>query len=104
MPETCAGLEREKISRHSPTVVVNNDRQPGFCWLAIWAHEQNVQWRMVGLPNGIRPVGFAAVNQFKSVAVNLTSMMSKSDEIRWQGRDNPINRPVARRFLTQVFS
>jgi hypothetical protein len=74
-------IEREKISGHSSAVVVDHRGEPRLGGLAIRAQQQNVKRRVIGLPDGVWPLGFAAVNKFEGVAVSFRSLVSERNQV-----------------------
>ena len=57
---------------------------------------------MVGLPDGIRAVRFAPVNQFEGIAVSFTSLMGKGDEIGGELAYDVVNHRIARGRLSKI--
>src|SRR3954454_18457155 len=55
------GLEVEGVSGDGTAVVVDDDRQPGLGGDAVLTDKQNIQERMIRLPDGVGMIGFAAV-------------------------------------------
>jgi hypothetical protein len=56
-------------------VIIRHDREPGLHRFAIRPDEQNIKWRMIGLPNGIRASRFTPVNQVECFAVGLRALV-----------------------------
>jgi hypothetical protein len=84
----------KEISSHGAAVVIQDDREPGLLRFAIRADEQNIEWRMIGLPNGIRAGRFAPVNQVECFAVGLRALVGQGQEISWQPADDAIYIPI----------
>jgi hypothetical protein len=59
---------------------------------------------MIGLPDGIRPVGFAPVDQFKCFAIRLCASVSQRQQISWQPSEDAIYGPITRGLLAEVQS
>jgi hypothetical protein len=68
----------------------------------VGADQKNVEWRVIGLPNRVRPIRFSPVHQLECVAVRLRPFMGERDQIDGQRGDDAIDNPIARRFLSQI--
>src|SRR5262245_19314741 len=76
------GLKAESETCNGPTIIIHNDRKPRACqWLTAITHP-NIQQRMIGLPDVIRFVGFAPVQEIVGHAVRFTALMGQGDQ-RW---------------------
>ena len=71
-------------------VVVDNNREPRLCDVAVGTDQQNIERRVVSLPDGIRPVGFTPMNQFKGLAVRFAALMGKGEQIGGPVADDAI--------------
>src|ERR1022692_856767 len=76
-------FEREEVPSHSTALIVDHGGEPRLGNLAVRTDQQNVERGVVGLPDRIRCVRFAPMNQFESVAVRLRSLMRKGHQIGW---------------------
>jgi hypothetical protein len=65
----------------------------GLLRFAVRADEQNIERRMIGLPNGVRASRFAPVNQVECFAIGLRALVGQGQEISWQPAYDAIYNP-----------
>jgi hypothetical protein len=70
----------EKVPHHSATVIVEDDREPGLCERLTVAHEQQIEKTVIGLPEGIWPIGFASIQQIELLRVCFGAVVSQGHE------------------------
>ena len=95
-------FEREKVARHGAAVVVDDRGEPRLGGGTIRAHQQDVEQRVVGLPDGVGPICFPPVDQLERLTVRRRPLVRECHQVSGQGRHDAIDDPVARRGLTQV--
>jgi hypothetical protein len=95
-------FEGKEIPRDGAAVVVENNREPRFGGVAVRTDQQNIERRVVGLPDGIRPISLSPMNQFERFAVSLRAVMSEGDKIRWQAANDVEDSSIARNLLPKV--
>jgi hypothetical protein len=65
-----------KLPSYSATVVIQDNCKPRFSrWLSGIAYEQDIEKRVICLPDGVCPICFATVNQIESLSVGFRSFM-----------------------------
>lgn len=75
---------------------VDHFRIKGNANFAVGAQQFNIQRCMIGLPDGVRSIGFAPVNKLERVAVRFRAFMGKSNQVGWQSGDDAVDNPIAR--------
>ena len=63
--------ERQRIARHGTAVVVEDDGQPRLLGLPTPVFQPDVQFRMIGLPDGVGAGRLVAVDQVEGVGIGL---------------------------------
>jgi len=99
---SCRGgrIKAEEVSSNSPTVVIDDDGQPGLGDLTILSYQADAQLCMIGLPDRVWSRRFPSVNQVKFFAVRLSSTVGEGKQSNWEFTDEIVNEPVARWGLT----
>ena len=75
--EGTGGLEGHHVPCHRTAIIVQDDSEPRFPGVALLVGEEEVQQRVVRLPNGIGRLRLAAVEEIKGLAVDLTARMGQ---------------------------
>jgi hypothetical protein len=70
-------LKGHHVAGHGTAILIKNDREPGFPRTAFLIGEQNVEQGVVGLPDDIGRIRFAAVQEILGVAVDLAALMGQ---------------------------
>ena len=75
--EGARGFKGHHVPCHRTAIIIEDDRQPGFAGTAFVVGEQQVQQRVVGLPDGIRRLRFAAIEEVKGLVIGLAACMGQ---------------------------
>ena len=78
--EGTRGFKGDHVPCHRTAIIIENDRKPRFSGTAFVVGEQHVQQRVVGLPDSIRRLRLAAVEEIKGLAVDLAARMRQGHE------------------------
>src|ERR1035438_8457230 len=100
--ESAITHRKANIKHHPKKAQSRHGTEPRLGGLAVRTDQQNVEWRVIGLPDGIRPRSFSPVNQLKRVAVRLRAFVSERYKICTQIADDAEYGTVARSLLAQV--
>jgi hypothetical protein len=67
---------RENTQLRRAAIVIRDKCKPRFSrWFSGIAYEQDIQKRVICLPDGVWPICFATVNQIESLGVGFRSFM-----------------------------
>jgi hypothetical protein len=88
-------FKSEIISRHSTTVIIDDDRQPRLADRAIVAQQLDVELCVIDLPYGVRLESFTPVNQIEALAVRLVAAMSEHQDASGKATYDPPNNGIA---------
>jgi hypothetical protein len=96
------GLQRKEVSRYRSTVVIDNNGEPRIGGLAVWTDQQNIERRMIRLPDCVRARCLPPVDQLERIAVCLSAVMRESYEISGQAANNAANGSIAWGHLSKL--
>jgi hypothetical protein len=85
---------------YSPAIVVKDDRKPRFPRVAALVLDEEVKLGMVGLPYGVRPLGFAAMEKIECFRVDLRAFVSEGEKPWFKSTHQCIDLGVAWRRFT----
>ena len=84
------------------TVIIQHNREPRLCGFAVRSEKQNIKRAMVGLPDGIGPIGLAPMNQLECLAVGLRPLVSERNKVSRQAADDIEDGSVAGGLLPKT--
>jgi hypothetical protein len=96
-------IETEIIACDRAAVVVDHDRQPRPQRGAVLLEQQDVELRMINLPNGVRFRSFAPMHHVKVLAVGSCPLMRQDHQAIRKRTHKSVDRPVARHWLAGCF-
>src|SRR5581483_4485895 len=79
--------KRNGVACNCPAVIIENAGQPWFSGLS-GIGDENIQLRMICLPDGIRRLGFAPVQQIKALAISLCPLVCECEQTGFKGADD----------------
>ena len=86
--ERRGSAQEDHVARDGPRVVVDDRREPRPRGLASLVQDQDVEQRVVGLPEGVRRLGSVAVDQLEAVAEGGQPLVSQRHHSRVQGGED----------------
>ena len=88
--------EEQRVAGHGPAVVVEDDGQPRLPGPPLPVFQQDVEFRMIGLPDGVGTGRLVAMDQVEGVGVGLRPLVGQGRQGRVQranrGRDGIVGR------------
>ena len=88
--------EKDGVAADRAGAIVNDRRQPRPGGLAVGAHHEDVEQRVVARPHRIRVLGLPAQHQLVLVTVGPRALQGESDHSRIQGRHDRADHAVGR--------
>jgi hypothetical protein len=94
--------EEQRVARRGTAVVVEDDRQPGLPGTPLPVFQHDVEFRVIGLPDGVGTGRLVAVDQVEGVGIGVRPLVGQGPQGRVQGADQVIDGVVARRRLPEL--
>lgn len=80
--------EKDHEAREHARVVINHGGQPRSLGVAVGVKDQQVQLRMIGLPETVGSLGAMSKDQFKAVPISGRAVMCQGDHGRIEAADD----------------
>lgn len=90
------GSEEDAVPGDGARVIVEHEGQPGPGRRAAGVQHEDVEQGMIGLPDGIRPLGAVTVDQFEAVPIRRGPVMGERDESRVECARDRMNGGIGR--------
>jgi hypothetical protein len=88
--------EEQSVAGHGAAVVVEDDGQPGLFGLPTPVFQPDVQFRMIGLPDGVGTSGLVAMDQIDCVGIGLRPFVGQGHQGWVERADHGIDGAVTR--------